>query len=282
MTNSLNQRIAEFYDASTQLWEDIWGEHLHHGYYGRNGNYIINRRQAQIDLITELLSWANVQQPQTILDVGCGIGGSTLYLAQKFNAQAEGVTLSPLQQQRASERAKMANLDQNVKFQVANALELPYDANSFDLVWSLESGEHMPDKKQFLSECYRVLQPGGKMVLVTWSHRSTNSLAGDLTTTEQNLLEQLYQLYHLPYVISLSEYQAIAQDFGFQNIRVDDWSISVAPFWYEVVTSMLEPQAMLGLLRSQSVTLQGALAVGLMIRGYQIGLIRFGLLTAIK
>jgi tocopherol O-methyltransferase len=282
MTNSLNQRIAEFYDASTQLWEDIWGEHLHHGYYGRKGNYIINRRQAQIDLITELLIWANVQQAQNILDVGCGIGGSTLYLAQKFNAQAEGVTLSPLQQQRAIEKATMANLDQNVKFKVANALELPYNDDSFDLVWSLESGEHMPDKKQFLQECYRVLQPGGKLVLATWCHRSTDSLAGDLTTTEQNLLDQLYQLYHLPYVISLSEYQAIAQDSGFQDVRVEDWSISVAPFWYEVVASMLEPQAILGLLRSQSVTLQGALAVGLMIRGYQMGLIRFGLLTARK
>ncbi|MBP0020359.1 MAG: methyltransferase domain-containing protein [Cyanobacteria bacterium SBLK] len=281
-SSTLNDRIARFYDASSGLWEQVWGEHMHHGYYGRSGDYKINRRQAQIDLIEELLRWANIEQCQNILDVGCGIGGSTLYLACKYNARATGITLSPVQATRAKERGKNANLDKNLDFQVANALEMPFESNSFDLVWSLESGEHMPDKSQFLQECYRVLQPGGTFILATWCHRPLNSLAGELTTHERRHLEEIYRVYCLPHVISLPEYEAIARQGGWKNVRTDDWSISVAPFWDGVIDSTLEPSSLLGLFNSGWTTLQAALSLGLMRRGYQRGLIRFGLLCATK
>jgi tocopherol O-methyltransferase len=278
---TLNDRIAQFYDASSGLWEDVWGEHMHHGYYGRSGNYRINRRRAQIDLIEELLHWAKIEQPQNILDVGCGIGGSTLYLAQKYHARATGITLSPVQAARATERAKIAKL-QNLNFQVANALKMPFESNSFDFVWSLESGEHMPDKTQFLQECYRVLQPGGTFILATWCHRPLDSLAGELTPDEKRHLEEIYRVYCLPHVISLPEYAAIATQCGWQNIRTDDWSIAVAPFWDRVIDSTFEPSSLLGLFNAGWTTLQAALSLDLMRRGYQRGLIRFGLLCATK
>ncbi len=282
MSSTLYQEIQQFYDASSGLWEQIWGEHMHHGYYGRGGTYKINRRQAQIDLIEELLIWARVKSAQKIIDVGCGIGGSTLYLAQKFQATANGITLSPVQASRATERAKTADLQEKVQFQVADALNMPFEDNSFDLVWSLESGEHMPDKTKFLQECYRVLQPGGTLIVATWCHRPTNSLAGELTPDEKRHLEEIYRVYCLPYVISLPEYEAIACDLGFENIRSDDWSIAVAPFWDVVIESSFNPQAIIGLLRSGWKTIEGAISLGLMSRGYQRGLIRFGLICATK
>src|SRR4028118_156129 len=106
MTSTLKNQIQQFYDASSGLWEQIWGEHMHHGYYGSTGKEKKDRRQAQIDLIEELLKWGGVAQAEEILDVGCGIGGSSLYLAQKFNARAVGITLSPVQASRATQRAQ--------------------------------------------------------------------------------------------------------------------------------------------------------------------------------
>ncbi|MBF2019261.1 MAG: methyltransferase domain-containing protein [Hydrococcus sp. C42_A2020_068] len=282
MTSSLNRQIQQFYDASSRLWEEIWGEHMHHGYYGRAGTYKINRRQAQIDLIEELLDWSKVRTAENILDVGCGIGGSTLYLAKKFNAQATGITLSPAQAARATKRAQEFNLEEKVRFQVADAQNMPFEDNNFDLVWSLESGEHMPDKTKFLQECYRVLKPGGTLILVTWCHRPTNSVAGELTSDEQRHLEEIYCVYRLPYVISLPEYEAIALSCGFRDLRSDDWSMAVAPFWDVVIDSVFEPKAILGLLQSGWTTIQAAFSLGLMSRGYQRGLIRFGLLCATK
>jgi len=283
MSATLYQQIQELYDTSSGLWEQIWGEHMHHGYYGADGQQKKERRQAQIDLIEELLQWAQVQQAERILDVGCGIGGSSLYLAQKFNASATGITLSPVQAARAKERAQAMGLDSSrSNFLVADALNMPFADNSFDLVWSLESGEHMPNKKQFLQECYRVLQPGGTLIMATWCHRSLDGAAGQLTGDERRHLADIYRVYALPYVISLPEYEAIARNLGFKDTRTADWSTAVAPFWDVVIDSAFDLNAIIGLFRSGWTTIQAALALNLMSRGYQRGLVRFGLLCGTK
>ncbi|MEO1209002.1 MAG: methyltransferase domain-containing protein [Cyanobacteria bacterium J06638_20] len=279
MPPTLNQRIQQFYDRSSNLWEEIWGEHMHHGYYGPDGAEKKERRQAQIDLIEAVLQWAEITQAQDILDVGCGIGGSSLYLAERYGAIATGITLSPVQANRASERAQEAGIA--ASFQVSDALQMPFADGSFDFVWSMESGEHMPDKEQFLRECVRVLKPGGKLLMVTWCHRPATSET-PLTAAENQLLEKIYDIYCLPYVISLPEYEAIAQTLPVQNIRTADWSTAVAPFWDEVIDSAITPAAILGLLRSGWTTIRGAFAIRLMQQGYRQGLIRFGLLTAQK
>lgn len=282
MNNTIYQQIANFYDQSSQLWEAIWGEHMHHGYYGRDGKDKIDRRQAQIDLIEELLIYAQVSNAENILDVGCGIGGSTLYLAQKFNCNATGITLSPVQVTRATERATEANLSNQVQFIRANALEMPFEDNTFDLVWTLESGEHMPDKKKFLQECYRVLKPDGKLIMATWCHRSTDSPAEALTDEEKRHLQKIYQVYCLPYVISIPEYQQIVDNCGFKNIKVDDWSMAVAPFWDVVINSAFTLEAIIRLLQSGWQTIMSAFALPLMSSGYKKGLIKFGIIYASK
>ena len=317
MTSTLYQQIQQLYDASSGLWEQVWGEHMHHGYYGPDGNLKKERRQAQIDLIEELLGWAGVPSDKAlgesyrILDVGCGIGGSTLYLTQKFSSIADnnlkshggvdrdfsrspaqnktgasvtatGITLSPVQANRATERAKIADAQNSVNFLVADALNMPFPDESFDLVWSLESGEHMPDKIKFLQECCRVLKPGGTLILATWCHRPVGETAGELTDEERKELAEIYRVYALPYVISLPEYEEIVRSLPLTSIRTADWSKAVAPFWDVVIDSALTPSAIWGLLTSGWTTIQAALALGLMSRGYQSGLIRFGLICAVK
>ncbi|MDX2239376.1 MAG: methyltransferase domain-containing protein [Leptolyngbyaceae cyanobacterium bins.302] len=280
MTSGLNQQIQEFYDASSGLWEQVWGEHMHHGYYGADGTLHKDRREAQIDLIEELLTWAEVQQAAEILDVGCGIGGSSLYLAARFKAAVTGITLSPVQAQRASDRARFAGLAQSTQFLVADALKMPFADHSFDFVWSLESGEHMPDKTQFMQELCRVLKPGGTLLMVTWCHRPTEQ--SPLTDDEQHHLQEIYRVYCLPYVISLPEYEQIARSLPLQNIRTADWSQAVAPFWDVVIDSAFNPMAIVGLLFSGWKTIEAALSLNLMKSGYETGLIRFGLLCATK
>ena len=267
---------------------------MHHGYYGHDGHHRKNRRQAQIDLMEELLSWADVSSVSTILDVGCGIGGSTIYLAKKFDAQAVGITLSPVQAKRAGERAAelgvtlqaWENFDEThepaVQFQVTNALSTPFPDNSFDFIWSMESGEHMPDKQGFLQECYRLLKPGGTFLMATWCHRPTDTLAGPLTSSEQNHLDLLYDLYHLPYVISLDEYGDLAKAIGFAEINLADWSRQVEFFWQDVVRSAMDLEVIKGIFQAGSETIRGTAAIALMTTGFSRGLIRYGILRGSK
>ncbi|ESA32372.1 delta -sterol c-methyltransferase [Leptolyngbya sp. Heron Island J] len=277
--SSFTQRIQVFYDESSQLWEQVWGEHMHHGYYGPE-DQTDSPQEAQRLLIEKILDWSGVSQaPSALLDVGCGIGGSTLYLASKYRAMATGITLSPVQANRAQTRASRAGLKEHVQFQVADALAMPFADDSFDLVWSLESGEHMPDKGQFLQECCRVLKPGGRLIVATWCHRVPSP---PLTTVENDHLAQLYRLYHLPYVISLAEYEALTQTLPLQEVKTADWSRAVAPFWQDVVKSALNPQVLWGIVTAGWKTVEGAMAIPLMMEGYRTGLIRYGLLTGVK
>ncbi|MBD2426514.1 methyltransferase domain-containing protein [Phormidium sp. FACHB-1136] len=286
MPTPLSDQIQSFYDASSGLWESIWGEHMHHGYYGPTGTVRKDRRQAQIDLIDECLRWANVTQAAEILDCGCGIGGSALELATRFNAKVTGITLSPVQAKRAAERAEAAGLATDsapcAQFQVANALETPFADESFDFIWSMESGEHMPNKAGFLQECHRLLKPGGKLLMVTWCHRPTDSLAGPLTAAERGQLDWIYRVYGLPYVLSLPEYQTLTEQTGFRQVQTADWSQAVAPFWDEVIASAFSWQAVTGLIQAGPETIQGALALWPMRQGLYGGLIRYGLLQAVR
>ncbi len=295
MGTTITEKIQQFYDESSLLWERTWGEHMHHGYYGSSGQHRKDRRQAQIDLIEELLRWAEVGSAQKILDVGCGIGGSTLYLAEQFQAKAVGITLSPVQATRAGERAGEKGIalqpwdsfDESdtpvaVDFKVTDALATPFPDDYFDFVWSMESGEHMPDKQAFLSECYRVLKPGGKFLMATWCHREIDNLAGPLTDSEQMHLDTLYQLYHLPYVISLSNYGDLAERVGFRDLTTADWSQQVEFFWQDVVRSALDPKVIAGIFQAGSKTVRGTAAIALMTTGFERGLIRYGLLRGSK
>ena len=192
-----------------------------------------------------------------------------------------GITLSPVQASRAKERARTANLTATTDFQVANALEMPFAENSFDLVWSLESGEHMPDKAKFLQECYRVLKPGGKLILATWCHRPV-SATNPLSVYDREDLAEIYRVYCLPYVLSLPEYIEIVDRSGFKDLHSADWSTAVEPFWDVVILSAITPRSIIGLFRAGWQTIEAAMSLSLMSNGYHSGLIRFGLISATK
>jgi tocopherol O-methyltransferase len=277
--NDLNANISRFYDDSSALWEKTWGEHMHHGYYGNDGQQKKDHRQAQIDLIDELIKWGELASAADILDVGCGIGGSSLYLAEKFNARVVGITLSKYQVERAKERASEKGLASCVHFQVADGLNPPFPDESFDVIWSLESLEHIPEKATFMENCYRLLKPGGKLIVATWCHRNTPP---ELSDDEQALLEKIYHAYHLPYIVSVDELARLAQAAEFADVKTADWTNAVAPFWQAVVKSVFRLESINGLLHAGWGTIRGAMAMSLMIRGYREGIIRFGLVQGTK
>jgi tocopherol O-methyltransferase len=286
--DDLKAGIAAFYDKSSPLWEETWGEHMHHGYYIPADR--TDHRQAQVDMIDEVLKWANVSSsddgadapPRRAVDVGCGIGGSSRHLARKFGCRTSGITLSPYQANRACELAAAQGLQDICDFQVADALDMPFRSNTFDLVWSLESGEHMPDKVQFVRELFRVAAPGGRIIIVTWCHRDLEPGETSLTKKEVRLLRQINRAYYLPRWCSVSDYVGWLSDLGAQDIRRDDWSYVIAPFWKAVIKSSLSLKSVWGLVKAGFSTQRGAVAMLLMLRGYRKGLIKFGLITCTK
>eukprot|EP00200_Dunaliella_tertiolecta_P016780 CAMPEP_0202410218 /NCGR_PEP_ID=MMETSP1128-20130828/18619_1 /ASSEMBLY_ACC=CAM_ASM_000463 /TAXON_ID=3047 /ORGANISM="Dunaliella tertiolecta, Strain CCMP1320" /LENGTH=353 /DNA_ID=CAMNT_0049015685 /DNA_START=22 /DNA_END=1083 /DNA_ORIENTATION=+ len=279
---NLNQGIANFYDQSSELWENMWGEHMHHGYYPPGAPPKSNT-QAQIDMIEEVLKWSDVQNVKSMVDVGCGIGGSSRHILNKFpGSQAQGITLSPKQADRANVLTAKAGLGDRASFQVGDALAQPFPDASFDLVWSMESGEHMPNKKKFVSELVRVCAPGGKIIVVTWCHRVLQPGESGLRPEEQSLLDRICEAYYLPAWCSEADYKQLFEAEGMTDVRTADWSDEVAPFWKAVIQTALSGAGFAGLLRAGWTTIKGALVMPLMAQGFQMGLIKFNLITATK
>ncbi|XP_058757650.1 gamma-tocopherol methyltransferase, chloroplastic-like [Vicia villosa] len=280
--------IAEFYDESSGIWENIWGDHMHHGFYDPDSTVSVSdHREAQIRMIEQSLKFASLSEdsakcPKSIVDVGCGIGGSSRYMAKKFGASSVGITLSPVQAERANALAAAQGLADKVSFQVADALEQPFPDGQFDLVWSMESGEHMPNKPKFVGELVRVAAPGGTIIIVTWCHRDLRPDEKSLQPWEENLLKKICDSFYLPAWCSTAEYVQLLEAMSLQDIKSADWSPYVAPFWPAVIRSALTWKGFTSILRSGLKTIKGALAMPLMIEGFRKGVIKFAIITCRK
>jgi MPBQ/MSBQ methyltransferase len=203
--------VGREYDAWTEegILEYYWGEHIHLGYYSEaeraKGYLRKNFIQAKYDFIDEMAKWGEVAQlkPEKVLDVGCGIGGTSRYLANMYGegTSVTGITLSQAQVDRGTSLAKERGID-NARFQVMDALNMDFPDNSFDVVWACESGEHMPDKKRYVEEMIRVLKPGGRIVIATWCQRDETPQT-PFNEYERKMLDFLYSEWTHPYVIRI-------------------------------------------------------------------------------
>ncbi|KAM5559598.1 gamma-tocopherol methyltransferase, chloroplastic [Rosa sericea] len=286
----LKKDIAEFYDESSGLWEDLWGDHMHHGFYDPKAAdvSVSDHRAAQTRMIDEVLRFAGISEKcpigkgKTVVDVGCGIGGSSRYLASKYGATCKGITLSPVQAQRANALAAAQGLANKASFQVGDALAQPFPDGQFDLVWSMESGEHMPDKAKFVDELVRVAAPGATIILVTWCHRDLGASEQSLQPDEKKLLDKICNAFYLPAWCSTADYLKLLESYSLEDIKAEDWSPYVAPFWPAVIRSALTFKGFFSLLRTGTKTIRGALAMPLMIQGFKKDLIKYSIITCRK
>lgn len=107
-----------------------------------------------------------------VLDVGCGVGGPGVRIARLTGARVTGISVSREQIEVANSFAESERLAERVVFQYADAMEMPFPAQSFDAAVALESIAHMPDRGQVLSQICRSLRPGGRLVLTDFFERA--------------------------------------------------------------------------------------------------------------
>jgi len=120
----------------------------------------IRGREGTVEL-ADRISWPPGSR---VLDVGCGIGGSSRYLARRFNCNVIGVDLTQEYITAAQELSTLAGFNGELRFHQASALELPFPSGSFDIVWTQHVQMNIEEKQQFYSEMARVLRPGGHLL----------------------------------------------------------------------------------------------------------------------
>ena len=242
-------------------------------------------KQAKYDFVDQMLTFSGVSgSPAKVLDVGCGIGGTTRYLAKKFGPATSitGITLSPNQVRRGTELAAAAGLS-NCHFRVCDALAMDFPDNSFDFVWACESGEHMPDKKRYVEQMTRVLKPGGKLVIATWCQRETLP-DKPFSPKEVSDLRFLYEEWSHPYFVSIEEYERMLLGTGaFASVSTDDWAQQTLPAWrHSIWAGVWDPWPVVARPRVWLKTVRDIVCLERMHRAFVKGLMRYGMMRATK
>ena len=285
--------VAREYDAWTQdgILEYYWGEHIHLGYYNAEemeaGYKKKNFKQAKFDFVDEMMKLGGISSSMDsnakVLDVGCGVGGTSRYIAKQLgpNAEITGITLSPNQVKRATELAEEQGVP-NAKFTVMNALEMDFPDNSFDVVWACESGEHMPDKKAYINEMMRVLKPGGKFVMATWCQRDDREVP--FSKKDERDLRFLYEEWTHPYFISIEAYKDLIDDTGLMNeVTTADWNEQTIASWrHSVWVGIYDPRGFIFKPTKYLKCVRDAYCLERMHRAFDRGLMQYGMFAATK
>lgn len=266
-------RVRKHYDRLSFLYRMFWGEHLHHGYW--NGGE--TARLAQIQLMEQLAQRAGIPRGANVLDIGCGVGGSALWLADELECQVTGMTISPVQAGMATRKAKARGIGGRVRFEVKDANRWQPEPASFDVVWIMESSEHFPDKKNFFERCAVALKPGGTLAVCAWLRRD-----GPMPPGEQKLVATIAEAMMSASLDSLSTYSEWMRDAGLTVMAAEDITLHVEPTWAHCARIGKNPAVKFLVRFTGGPTRRFVKAFPLMQEAYSSGAMAFGLFVAKK
>ena len=160
------QDIIHYYETQEASYTDGWDlRNSHAMHYGYKDATTQTFGATLLRMNAVLAKAANIQATDTVLDAGCGVGGSSLYLAQQIGCHCTGITLSQKQAAKATVTASHKGLTHLTTFTHMSYLNTTFASNSFDVVWGLESICYATNKKAFVQEAYRLLKPGGRLII---------------------------------------------------------------------------------------------------------------------
>nr|A0A075D5I4.1 RecName: Full=Picrinine-N-methytransferase; Short=RsPiNMT; AltName: Full=Gamma-tocopherol-like methyltransferase PiNMT; Short=RsTLMT [Rauvolfia serpentina]AHH02780.1 tocopherol-like methyltransferase [Rauvolfia serpentina] len=283
------QAVAEFYDNSTGAWEVFFGDHLHDGFYDPGTTATIaGSRAAVVRMIDEALRFANIsddpaKKPKTMLDVGCGIGGTCLHVAKKYGIQCKGITISSEQVKCAQGFAEEQGLEKKVSFDVGDALDMPYKDGTFDLVFTIQCIEHIQDKEKFIREMVRVAAPGAPIVIVSYAHRNLSPSEGSLKPEEKKVLKKICDNIVLSWVCSSADYVRWLTPLPVEDIKAADWTQNITPFYPLLMKEAFTWKGFTSLLMKGGWSaIKVVLAVRMMAKAADDGVLKFVAVTCRK
>jgi tocopherol O-methyltransferase len=227
--SSSQQRLlddtAHYYDTCHNDYLFAWCNRdnlaLHYGYWDSKDTY--QHHQALLNTNKMLYQFANIEAPCRILDAGCGLGGSSLWLAAQGN-QVTGITISQKQVKYANKVAKKRKLAELAHFEIADFCQTPYADGSFDVIWGLESICYALDKSLFLKEAYRLLRKGGQLIMC-----DAFLLKSDFTDTEWDTVSRFLKGWVVPNLANRGDFQQMIDEAGFEHTAIEDITQQILP-----------------------------------------------------
>lgn len=225
------QDVRSSYDGSSIVFHllrmDTWGPALMNlGFYQFRGplaflNLFANQEMAQRRLVMKAVNLLHVEPAHRVLDVACGRGKSS-FIVSCMHPKATVVGIDLLEHNVQVAETLFDKIG-NLTYLNGNAMSLDFPDASFDRVMCLEAAFHFSDRAQFLQEASRVLEPGGKLVVVdfAWNDDDQRIHRND---PETRLVRDIWQYDDM---FSISDYLHHAHEAGLHSVVRLNWSRQV-------------------------------------------------------
>jgi phosphoethanolamine N-methyltransferase len=199
---------GQYSRTSILRYEKIFGDH-----------YISTGGAATTDDLCTRLG-ASLKPGVRVLDVGSGIGGAAFHLAQVHGAKVTGIDLADEMVSIGLERTAQLGMGDQVKFLLGDVLETEFP-EPFDIIWSRDAFMHIPDKAKLFATLYRLMAPGGRLVITDYARGKTPASQ----EFEDYIVKTGYS------VIEPRQYGTILEEAGFTDVIVDD----ATPLFVEIL-----------------------------------------------
>ncbi len=220
LSKKIENEVIDYYNQCTLDYKLVWHLNsemcLHYGYWDTSTP---NLRAAIRNMNIKLAEFGNITANKKILDAGCGAGGSSIFLAKQFNADVTGIALPENQIAQCKLNAEKYGLSHLLRFDVQNYCCTTLPSQSFDFVWAIESVCHAENKAHFLQEAFRLLKPGGTLIMADFFKNDNPS----------SWLQKMEKSWSIPFFASTDYFKSEMGEIGFTDIKIEDKSNAVYP-----------------------------------------------------